>query len=130
MKNLIIFDGACNFCDGYINFVIDHDRTNQFQFASSQTDVAKDILSKLNVDASESIVLISGKKYFFKSDAVLEISRQLSSSISWMYVFRFIIPSFLRNFVYDLIAKNRYILMGKLNECKLPTPELREKFLS
>ena len=130
MKNLIIFDGACNFCDGYINFVIDHDRTNQFQFASSQTDVAKDILSKLNVDASESIVLISGKKYFFKSDAVLEISRQLSSSISWMYVFRFIIPSFLRNFVYDVIAKNWYLLMGKLNECKLPTPELREKFLS
>jgi predicted DCC family thiol-disulfide oxidoreductase YuxK len=130
MKNLIIFDGTCNFCDAYINFVIDHDRTNKFQFASSQTDFAKNILSKLNVDASKSIVLLSGDKYFFKSDAVLEISRQLSSSISWVYVFRFIFPSFLRNFVYDIVAKNRYLLMGKLNECKLPTPELRAKFLS
>ena len=130
MKNLIIFDGTCNFCDAYINFVIDHDRTNKFQFASSQTDVAKNILSNLNVDPSKSIVLLSGEKYFFKSDAVLEISRQLSSNISWLYVFRFIFPSFLRNFLYDIIAKNRYLLMGKLNECKLPTPELRAKFLS
>lgn len=130
MKNLIIFDGACNFCDGYINFVIDHDRNNNFQFASSQTAIAKNILSKLNIDASKSIVLVQNERFFLKSDAVLEISRQLNPSIKWVYFFRFIIPSFLRNFVYDIIAQNRYLFMGKLNECKLPTPELRAKFLS
>lgn len=129
MKDLIIFDGTCNFCDGYINFIIDHDLNNRFQFAPSQSETAKKILSKLDTKASESIVLIREGKYFFKSDAVLEISRYLNWGISWITIFS-VIPIVIRNLVYDIIAKNRYSLMGKLNECKLPTPELRAKFLS
>jgi predicted DCC family thiol-disulfide oxidoreductase YuxK len=128
MKDIIIFDGVCNFCNGYINFVIDHDKSDQFRFAHVQSEVAQKLFSDLKIENIDSIILIKNGQYYFKSDAIFEMLPHLNSSIKKLYFLKFI-PKFLRNYAYDFIAKHRYLLMGKLNECRLPTPTLKAKFL-
>lgn len=129
MKDIIIFDGVCNFCDGFINFVIDHDKFDQFRFAPAQSEIAQKLLSGLEIENIDSIILIKKEGYYFKSDAIFEIIYHLDSGIGLLYFLK-IIPKFIRNYGYDFIAKHRYLLMGKLNECRLPTPTLKAKFLT
>jgi len=127
--NIILFDGICNLCNSVVQFIIKHDKKNKFVFASLQSDVAKQLLSEINLKPSlETIIMLRGKTYFDKSDAVFEIIKHLSGVWKLMYVFR-IVPRFIRNAIYRWIANNRYKLFGKRKSCYLPTPELRAKFL-
>jgi len=130
-KKLIFFDGVCNLCNASINYVIKHDKKNSFLFAPLQSEAAKKFLSNYSVDQSEmdSIVLFDHKNGIStKSTAALRIAKGLSFPINLSVVF-FIIPTSLRNIVYNYIAKNRYRWYGKREECMVPTPELSEKFL-
>ncbi len=127
---LVLFDGVCNFCNASINFVIDHDPKKVFRFAALQSTIGQEILQKYSLSTSDfdSIILLKNDRIFLKSDAALEISRSLSGFWSGFYFFK-IIPVFIRNFFYDLIAKNRYKIFGREDTCRIPTPELRERFL-
>lgn len=129
MKDIIIFDGICNFCDGYINFVIDHDKSDRFRFAPIQSEIAQNLLSGFEITNIDSIILIKEGQCFFKSDAIFEMLPYLDSGIRKL-LFLKIIPRVIRNYVYDFISIHRYLLMGKLNECRLPTIALKAKFLS
>ena len=121
---IVIFDGLCNLCNGAVQFIIRHDTKNKFVFASLQSEVAQKLVNEIQVKSSlESIVLIKGHKHFEKSDAVLEIAKNLSGLWPMVYGFK-IIPRFLRDILYNWIAKNRYTWFGKRESCLAPSPEL------
>ncbi len=130
-KQLILFDGVCNFCDETIQKVIKADKNNVFVFASLQSDFGKEIIKYIGVNPEiDSIILYQpGIAYFTESDAALEISRQLNGFYPLLQMGK-IVPKSLRNSVYRYIAKNRYKWYGKKDECMIPSAEIRSKFLS
>lgn len=130
-KKIVLFDGVCNLCDNAVQRIIKHDKKDVFRFASLQSDFGKKLVEERGMDPEEidSIILIEpGVAYYKKSTAALEISRDLSGGYSLLKNFLFI-PESLRDSVYDLIAKNRYKWFGKKEQCMIPTPELKAKFL-
>ena len=129
-NNIILFDGVCNFCDSSVNFIIDRDKKNVFKFAALQSEKGQEILDyfKLPKDDFDSFVFIENDKVFKKSSAALWIAYKLGGVWKIFYPF-IIIPKFIRDFLYNLIAKNRYKLFGKKDACRIPTPELKQKFL-
>jgi len=128
--SIILFDGVCNLCNGAVNFVIKRDFGNVFKFASLQEKQGTLLLKKYAIDARklDSIVLIENDSVYTKSSAALRIARKLSKL--WpLFIIFIIIPSFIRDGIYDFIAKNRYKWFGKKEQCMIPTPGSREKFL-
>ena len=129
-RKIILFDGICNLCNQSVQFVIEHDKKNQFQFASLQSDFGQNFLKENNLDATkfDSIVFIEDDKFYTKSSAALKISKYLDGITSWLTIFM-IVPKPLRDVVYSFIAKNRYRWFGKQESCWLPSLELKAKFL-
>jgi len=129
-QTIIFFDGVCNLCNGAVQFVIKRDSNAYFKFASLQSLKAKKLLPEYGVDPTglESILLLENGKLLNKSRAALSISRRLSGIWPVLVVLK-IIPPFIRDFVYDWIAKNRYQWFGKRDECRVPSPEMNARFL-
>lgn len=130
-KKIILFDGVCNLCDNAVQYVIKHDSKDVFRYVPLQSELGKEILNYLKIDLSkiDSIIMYEpGVAYFYKSDAALEILKELGGILKWSIVFS-IIPSNLRNPIYDYVARNRYKWYGKKDACMIPTPELKSKFL-
>ena len=128
---IILFDGVCNFCNASINFLIDRDKKGVFKFAALQSESGREILKKHHINALthfDSVMVEKNGKLYQKSDASLEIARHMDGLWKLLYGFR-IVPKFIRDFIYDLVAKNRYRFMGKMDACRIPTPELRARFL-
>lgn len=134
MKNkdqkIILFDGVCNLCNGAVTYIIKRDKKNVFKFAALQSEIGQQLISKFNIDTSkvDSIILIDGEKHYTKSSAALHIAKQLSGAYPLLFGFM-VVPKFIRNSVYDYIAKNRYKWFGKKESCMIPTAELKSKFL-
>ena len=128
--SIILFDGVCNLCNGAVNFVIKRDPGNVFKFAPLQEKQGALLLKTYAIDIQklESIVLIENEKVYIKSSAALRITKKLSGLWPLFFVL-LIIPSFIRDGIYDIIAKNRYKWFGKKEQCMIPTPGLIEKFL-
>lgn len=130
-KELVLFDGVCNLCNSSIQYIIKHDSKDVFMFTPLQSDIGKSIIKHFNIDTTkiDSILLYTPEQgIHYKSTAALKIALKLGFPRNLMGVF-FIIPSFIRNWVYDFIAKNRYKWYGKKEACMIPTPELKSKFL-
>ena len=130
-KKLILFDGVCNLCNSSVQYVIKHDKKHQFMFTALQSEAGKEVIEAYNIDTkkTDSILLYTPEKGIdYKSTAALKIASQLGFPQNLMNVF-FIIPPFIRNWVYDYIAKNRYKWYGKKDACMIPTPELKSRFL-
>jgi len=127
---VILFDGICNFCNGTVNFIIDKDKKKKFKFAALQSEAGQKVLNKFNLNVTDfdTIILTEGSKYYEKSTAALRIAKRLGGIWKLFYVF-IIIPTFIRNFFYDIIAKNRYKWFGKRDSCRIPKSEERERFL-
>ncbi len=131
MGGIILFDGVCNLCSGAVRFVIKRDKKNYFKFASLQSEAGKQILRENNLpeDASDSFLFVENKKVFDRSTAALTVVKHLKSLWPLLYGF-IIIPRFIRDWIYNFIARNRYRWFGKMDECMLPTPELQARFLT
>ena len=130
-KKIILFDGVCNLCDGAVQFIIKHDKKDVFRYASLQSELGKKLVSERGLDPEEidSIMLIEpGVAYYRKSTAALEISRDLSGGYSLLKNFLFI-PEVMRDVIYDFIANYRYKWFGRKEQCMIPSPELKAKFL-
>jgi len=131
-KQLIIFDGVCNLCNSSVLYVIKRDKENKFLFTPLQGDIGNLITSQFNIDTTkvDSILLYNPakQKIYSKSTAALHVAKQLNFPTSLMAIF-LIVPAFIRNLVYDYIAKNRYKWYGKKDACMIPTPELKAKFI-
>lgn len=129
-QSIILFDGVCNLCNFFVNFIIDRDPYKEFKFASLQSHLASELLKNtaLNEKYLESIVLIKNGNVFLKSRAALEVLRKLGYPWKLAYAF-VIIPPVISDFVYDIIAKNRYSWFGRRDVCRIPTPDILERFL-
>lgn len=129
MERIILFDGECNFCEWNVQFIIKRDPGAKFKFAPLQSHIAQSFLSGSNKEKIHStVVLIEENKMYTESTAALRISKQLNGGWSIFYLF-IIIPRPLRDLVYRYIAKNRYKWFGKKEQCMVPTPEIRKRFL-
>ncbi len=126
---LILFDGVCNLCNGFVQFIIKRDPDATFMFASLQSETAVKIRKENGSDSFEadSVLFFDGFKLYSRSDALLEIARDLPG-FKWLTFSRFL-PLWIRDSVYELVARNRYRLFGKREECMIPTPKLRGRFL-
>jgi predicted DCC family thiol-disulfide oxidoreductase YuxK len=131
IKSIVFFDGVCNLCNASIDFIIKHDRNNQFLVGALQDSFSKAILSVHNVDEDymDSLVLLENGQIFYRSTAALKIARKLSGIWPIFYPLIFL-PTWLRDPVYDFIGKNRYRWFGKKNTCRIASPEENSKFLS
>ncbi len=129
-QKIILFDGVCNLCNGAVTYIIKRDKKNVFKFATLQSETGQELVSKFKIDTLkvDSIILIDGDKHYEKSTAALHIAKQLSGAYPLLFGFM-IVPKFLRNAVYDYVARNRYKWFGKKESCMIPTPELKSKFI-
>ena len=128
-KPVILFDGVCNLCSGSVQFILKRDKEKKFLFTSLQSNHGQDLLkrSSLPMDTFNSFILFEDGKIITRSTAALKIFSQLKGW-KWVKIF-WIVPKFIRDAFYNLIAKNRYKWFGKRNECWLPTPDLKARFL-
>ena len=130
-KKIILFDGVCNLCDSAVQFVIQHDKNDVFRFVALQSDLGQEILKHIGINSNniDSIILYEpGVAYYYKSSAALQIAKNLGGFLHFGTVFR-IIPTGIRNQIYDYVAKNRYKWYGKKESCLMPRNELKSKFL-
>lgn len=127
---VILFDGICNLCSSSVQYVITHDPKRVFRFASLQSGFAQQILASQNLspDTYNSFILFKNNTIYTRSTAALLVAKELTGLVKFLYAF-IILPRFIRDAVYNIIAKNRYKWFGKKNECWLPTPELKNLFL-
>ncbi|HYV93039.1 MAG TPA: thiol-disulfide oxidoreductase DCC family protein [Chitinophagales bacterium] len=128
-KPIILFDGICNLCNGAVQFIIKRDKKAVFKFAALQSEKAREILASLHTTPEEvhSAVLIDDGKMFLKSTGVIRILSRLPYW-RWFKIFMFV-PKFLRDFIYEVVAKYRYKIFGKMDSCMIPTPQLKARFL-
>ncbi len=127
---LIVFDGVCNLCSRSVQFIIKRDSKSRFRFASVQSKTGREQLEHYAMDPDDvrSFVLIKGERHFVKSDAAIEIAKELDGG--WkLLAFMRAIPRALRDRVYDFIATRRYALFGKRDRCMTPTDDVRSRFL-
>jgi len=131
MQKIVFFDGVCNLCNRSVDFLIKQDKKGVLKFASLQSDFAKSFLPEDLVNSADldSIVFSDGKKFYTKSSAVLEICKSLGGGFHFFRI-GYLLPPFLRNALYTLIANNRYKWFGKKNQCMIPTADLKERFLN
>jgi predicted DCC family thiol-disulfide oxidoreductase YuxK len=127
---VILFDGVCNLCNGFVQFVIRRDPSGRFRFGALQSDGAQRVLASTPHAAplSDSVVLVDEGRVFTRSTAALRIARLLTFPWPAAYVF-ILVPRPLRDAIYDWVARNRYGWFGRRAECMMPTPELRARFL-
>jgi predicted DCC family thiol-disulfide oxidoreductase YuxK len=131
MSAVILFDGVCNFCNGAVNFVIDRDRNGYFKFAALQSTAGEALMIRHGIDKIEtdSVILIEDDKPYLFSSAALRIVRRLPGLWPLLYGF-IIVPRSIRDWAYKKFAKHRYRLFGKREQCMIPTPEVRARFLT
>ncbi len=139
--SIIFFDGICNFCNSSVNFIIKRDKKNYFKFAFLQSVhaqiffVSHDLVPKVHLGNEktekklDSIILYKNNKLYIKSSASLHIARHLKGLWKLFFIL-IIIPPPIRNFLYDIIAKNRYKWFGKRESCMIPDEKVKEKFLT
>lgn len=125
----VLFDGVCNFCSGWVQFIIHRDPQKIFRFASLQSQIGNELLAQHHIKPSlDTIVLIENGQCYTESTAILRICKKLKGPWKSLYLL-LVVPKPIRDRVYKWFAKNRYRWFGKQESCMLPTPEIRERFL-
>ena len=128
---IVLFDGVCNLCNSAVRFIIRHDKKKQFLFSSLQSESGQKLLAQYNLPADElnSFIFIDNNKAYTRSTGALRVLKKLKGIWPIFYGF-IIIPKILRDSIYKQVAKNRYKWFGRKDECMIPTPELKARFLS
>jgi len=130
-RPVVLFDGVCNLCNSSVIFIIKRDAKSKLKFASLQSEYGAQQMNKFNLPPSalNSVLLVKGGRLFQKSNAALEIASMMDGIWPILYSLK-IIPIFIRDFIYDWIANNRYRWFGKKGECMIPTSAMRERFIN
>lgn len=128
-KPVILFDGVCNLCSGSVHFILKRDKEKKFRFASLQSQYGQHLLKQFSLPTNtyNSFILFQEGKIYTRSTGALKMFEQLKGW-KWVKIF-WLVPKFIRDAVYNLIAKNRYKWFGKKEECWVPTAELKKRFL-
>jgi predicted DCC family thiol-disulfide oxidoreductase YuxK len=139
---VVLFDGTCNFCDGAVHFVIDHERGTRLRFAALQSEEGTALLDRATTPEHakrlregvtgdgdpDSVALVEDGKVYTHSTGALRIARYLRWPYRWLAAF-WIVPRPIRDAVYRWFARHRYAWFGKTDACRVPTPEFRARFL-
>jgi predicted DCC family thiol-disulfide oxidoreductase YuxK len=131
-KNILTFDGTCGLCDRAVTFVMKRDKNERFLFTAAGSNTAHTLAREADMPVNLSdttVVLFSGKKHYEKSTAVMEICRLLGFPWSLMTA-GYLLPKFLRDAVYDFVARHRYQVFGRVNTCSMETEENAGRFLA
>ncbi|MBI5373033.1 MAG: thiol-disulfide oxidoreductase DCC family protein [Sphingobacteriales bacterium] len=128
--SIVLFDGVCNLCNRSVQFIIKRDTKDRFRFAALQGKTGQALLAKhkLPADSFNSFILAEGDRIYTRSTGALRMLKRLGGPWSLLYVF-IIVPRFIRDGIYNWIARNRYRWFGKRESCMVPTPELKNRFL-
>lgn len=128
-NRIIFFDGVCNFCDGFVEFVMKRDKHQKFRYSWLQSDFAERFMSERNISINmDTIILFEHGKLYYKSEAIFRIFRNISGSTRYLSLLRFF-PKVFNEFFYDIFAKYRYKIFGQKDNCTLPSPEEKKLFL-
>lgn len=127
---VILFDGVCNLCSGLVQFIINRDPSGIFRFAPLQSEAGKKLISgfDLSYDKLDSIILVENNNYYLKSTAALKIVQSLGALWPLFCVFM-LVPRPIRDYFYDIVARNRYKWYGKRVECMIPGSDIKSRFL-
>lgn len=129
-RNIIFFDGVCNLCNSSVQFILKRDTRQQFHFASLQSDFASDYLKSFTnlPENLDSIVYVEGNNAYYKSTAVFRIAHRLGGLYRFVNIFK-VFPRKFTDWLYDLIADNRYRWFGRKESCMVPDPSVKSRFL-
>jgi len=127
---VILFDGVCNLCSGSVQFIINRDPSGIFRFATLQSETGKNLVSKFDLpnDKPDAIILVENSEYYSRSTAALRILQRLGSLWQLLYVF-ILVPRPIRDYFYDIVARNRYKWYGKRAQCMIPSEDIKGRFL-
>ena len=128
---ILLFDGVCNFCNDAVRFVVPRDPAGRLRFASLQSETGREIQQRFGLDPEDldTVVLLDGERCHTKSGAVLRVARRLGGAWPLLWAL-WLVPSPLRDWAYDRFAERRYAWFGRSDECLVPTPDVRERFLA
>jgi len=129
-KKIILFDGVCNLCNGAVQFILKRDKKDQFVFGSLQGSAGQAFLRQQSLPTIgfDSFILLDNGKVYTQSTAALKVLNYLGRGWQLLYAFM-IVPPFIRNGIYNLVAKNRYRWFGKREACMVPEPRWTQRFL-
>jgi predicted DCC family thiol-disulfide oxidoreductase YuxK len=130
MQTSVFFDGVCTLCNRGVNFLIKYDKKGVLKFASLQSEYAQNVVPKalLNRDNLDTIIVYTNGKFYNRSNAVLKLCKVLGGGF-YVVLIGYLIPRFIRDGLYRFIANNRYRWFGRQSQCRVPTPDLKERFL-
>jgi len=131
-KDIILFDGVCNFCNSYINYVIAHDKADKFVFAPLQSHTAVRMAARFETDFQKlnSVVVIHGDEVYTEAAAVIHIIKKLSTIWLPLAYLAQLVPASVGNRIYQSFAQKRYTLFGQSTTCMVPTAQVKHKFLN
>ena len=134
-RRVVLYDGLCGLCDGFVQFLLRHDKKDAFRYAPQQSEFARNILARhgLGDGSVETICLIEDcnlptERVLTKSDATLRIAESLGGIWSLALVAK-VLPRLVRDALYDFVASNRFRIFGKRSQCRVPTAQDRHKFV-
>lgn len=127
-RPIIFFDGICHLCNGFVDFVLQKDLKQHFQFAPLQGETAANLLTPQERSELTSVILLVEGKKFLRSEAVVKVLIDLGG-VYRVFALGFLLPSGVRNALYNWVAKNRYAWFGQRESCRLPTPAEKDRLL-
>lgn len=127
---VLLFDGVCNLCNSSVQFIIKNDKKGKFKFASLQSDYGQKAIKDYNLgdENLKTVILIANGKAYKKSTAALEVAKRMDGLWPLLYIF-WIVPYPLRDLIYNWVANNRYKWFGKKDQCMIPSPALKDRFI-
>jgi predicted DCC family thiol-disulfide oxidoreductase YuxK len=130
-QTVLLFDGICNLCNGFVNFIIKRDQMGNIKFSSLQSSFGQKIseLYQLPKEDFETLVFLDNDNYYLRSTAVLKLTQKLGGFWKLFYIF-ILIPAPIRDFVYKQVSKNRYKIFGKKETCMVPDKNLEARFIN
>jgi predicted DCC family thiol-disulfide oxidoreductase YuxK len=131
LDNLVIFDGVCNFCTKFVQFVLRHESDHVLLFAPMQSTTGSRIMRELGIDPSdtETFVVISGGEAFTRSDAAIRLTGHLRGGWNVLRIFA-VLPRPVRDWAYGVVARNRYRWFGRYDQCMVPSAAIRDRFIT
>ena len=127
-RPVLLFDGQCTLCDRSVQFILDREADSRLAFASLQSTVGRRLLDRAQGEVPDSLVLVDDEGVHTRSEAALRVAGYLHRPWKWLRLARWV-PMPVRDRAYDVVARNRYRWFGTRDECRIPTPDLRARFL-
>ncbi len=129
-QSIVFFDGVCNLCNGFVQFVIKHEANSHYKFCSLQSEFAAKFFKEKQFFSSgiDSVIVFENNQFYIESEAAFKITNKLKWPYKAAGVLSFI-PKFISNFIYKYIAKHRYKIFGKSNFCWVMNEQTNNRFL-